>query len=194
MATLTQLTLAADGTIGANTLHDAGTGTPFVGHCNDLAADVSADWVANDQLETTTTAYFTLTNVDADFGNMDTLNIDVDVDAIDDGSSDDTLSLTAQIFDAEGGNALSSSHEIGSHADTTRLRRNVVFTAGSLTGNKTQWDSAVILFTWTYVKNAAPDNVQVRLYGCDIDGTYTASAGGLSIPVAMATYARMRSG
>jgi len=44
MATLTQLTLAADGTIGANTVHDAGTGAPFVGHCNDLAA-VSADRV-----------------------------------------------------------------------------------------------------------------------------------------------------
>ena len=175
MAILTQLTLVADGTIGANTVHDAGTGTPFVGHCNDLAADVSADWVGNDANETTTTAYFTLSNVDADFadGGMLTLNIDVDVDAIDDGSSDDTLSLTAQIFDGEGGTALTSSHEIGSEADLTRLRRNVVFTAGSLTGTKAQWDSAVILFTWTYNKNASPDNVQVRLYGCDIAVSYT---------------------
>ena len=175
MATLTQLLLVADGTIGANTVHDAGTGTPFVGHCNDLAAAVSADWVANDTAELTTTAYFTLSNVDADFDSMTTFTIDVDVDAIDDGSSDDTCSLTAQVFDAEGGNPLTNSHEVGSEVDGTRLRRNVDMAAG-LTGNKTQWDAAVVLFTWTYNKNAAPDNVQVRLYGCDFDGTYAVAA------------------
>jgi len=191
MATLTQLTLVADGTIGANVVHDAGTGTPFVGHCNDLAAAVSADWVANDVNETSTTAYFTLSNVNADFsdGGMLTLNIDVDVDAIDDGSSNDTCSLTAQIFDGEGGNPLTNSHEVGSEVDGTRLRRNVDMSAG-LTGTKAQWDSAVILFTWTYVKPGSPDNVQVRLYGCDIDGTYTSTQA--FAPLAYMHYAKIR--
>ena len=32
-------------------------------------------------------------------------------------------------------------------------------------GAKTQWDSAVILFTWTYSKNAAPDHVTIALFG-----------------------------
>ncbi len=174
MAVLTQLTLNGDGTIGSSTLHDAGTGTPFNTHCNDAPDGVSGDWVANDQSESDTTAYFTLSDVNSDFGSMATLNIDVDLDAIDDGSSNDACILTAQIFDAEGGNPLTDVQQVGDETDGTRVQRQLAF--GSLTGNKTQWNAALILFTWDYTKVAAGDDVQLRLYGCDIDGTYTAAA------------------
>ena len=176
MATLTQLTLDADGTIDTvNIEHDAGIGSPYVGHCNDAPDGVSGDWVGNDTGEKTGTAWFSLSDVDSDFGSMDGLNIDVDVDAT--SFSDDTCALTARIFAADNDvtNPLTNeSGNLGTEADTTRAQRNVVF--GGLTGSKAQWNAAHIRFTWTYVKTGAGDNGQVRLFGCDIDGTYTIQA------------------
>ena len=191
MATLTQLTLDADGTIGAAIEHDAGTGTPFYTHCNDAPDGLSSDWVGNDTSETTDTAWFSLSNVDADFSSMDTLNIDVDVDAVTAGA--DTCVLTARIYDANNDttNALTAeTATLGSETDTTRTQRNVSF--ASLTGTKAQWDSAYIRFTWTYNVVAVPNNNQVRLYGCDIDGTYTATGGGSAIPPIANYYSRQR--
>ena len=99
MATLNQLTLDADGTIGSAIRHDAGTGAPFFSHCNDAPDGVSTDFVENDDSETSDEAWFRLTDVNADFGSMDTLNIDADVLAT--GFSNDTCTLTARIFDAD---------------------------------------------------------------------------------------------
>ena len=80
MATLDQLTLDGDGSIITTTIrHDAGTGSPYFSHCNDLAASSSSDYVENDDDETSGDANFTLTAVNADFESMDTLHIDVDV-------------------------------------------------------------------------------------------------------------------
>ena len=177
MATLTQLTLDGDGTIGAVIEHDAGTGSPFNTHCNDAPDGVSTDWVANDTTETTGDAFFSLSNVNADFGSMDTLNIDVDLQVT--GTvDDDTGLIRATIFDANStSNALTSTTAtLGDQTDTTRGQRNVSF--AGLTGSKAQWDTAHIRFTWVYNKTAGPDNLQLKLFGCDIDGTYTASAGG----------------
>ena len=175
MATLTQITLDADGTIAAVIEHDAGTGAPFFSHCNDAPNGVSTDWVGNDQSETTGEAWFRLSDVDADFDSMDTLNIDVDVRA--DGFSNDTCTLTARIYDANNDTTNPLTNEtgnLGTQADSTRTQRNVAF--AGLAGTKTQWNSAYIRFTWTYTKQAGPDNGQLKLFGCDIDGTYTPAA------------------
>ena len=176
MATLTQLTLDADGTIDtANIEHDAGTGSPYVGHCNDAPDGLSSDWVGNDTDEASGTAWFSLDDVDADFGSMATLNIDVDVDST--GFVNDTCTLTARIFDADNdiSNPLTDeSGNLATEADSTRIQRNVSF--AGLAGSKAQWDAAHIRFTWTYNQVTSPDNAQVRLYGCDIDGTYNAEA------------------
>lgn len=176
MATLTQLTLDADGTIDtANIEHDAGTGSPYVGHCNDAPDGVSSDWVGNDTGSKDGTAWFSLSDVDSDFGSMDGLNIDVDVDAT--GFGGDTLILTARIFAADNDTAdplTDESGNLGTEADTTRAQRNVEF--AGLTGSKAQWNAAHIRFTWDYSQAAGPDGGQVRLYGCDIDGTYTIQA------------------
>ena len=178
-----QLTLDADGVIGLNTVHDAGTGTPYVSHCNDTPDGGSGDWVGNDQAEKNTTYWVSLSDVNTDFGSIDSLNIDVDLDAVDDGSSDDSCTLTAQIFDADNDvtNALTDAQQVGDDTDGTRVQRNLVF--GSLTGSKAQWNAAHIRFTWDYTKAGAGDNVQIRLYGCDIDGTYTVASAGPAIPV-----------
>ena len=191
MATLTQLTMDADGTIDTvNIDHDAGTGSPYFSHCNDAPDGVSSDWVANDNGETSGKAKFRLSDVNSDFGSMDSLNIDVDVWA-ETAVSDDTITLTCRIFDAndEVTPLTNETGNIATHADTTRLQRNIVF--GGLTGNKAQWNGAYIQFTWTYDKTAGPDNANLRLYGCDIDGTYTISSGA-AIPVFCTHYHKQR--
>ena len=179
MATLTQLTLDADGTLDTTNLsHDAGTGTPWYSHCNDAPDGASADYVTcNGSLTSATySSWFRLSDVDADFGSMDTLNIDVDVFAT--GFSNDTCNLTAQIADGDASATfLTSEVTIGSEADTTRTQRNVAF--GSLTGTKAQWNTAHIRISWVYTKKTSPDaSASLRILGMDIDGTYTAAAAG----------------
>ncbi len=184
MATLTQLILDADGTIATTEIdHDAGTGSPYYTHCDDAPDGGSSEWVSNDGdtgQAASMAAWFRLSDVDADFGSMDTLNIDVDVQAS--SVSDDAMTLSAQIFDSDSGgseNALTDSQQVGDETDTTRVQRNVPF--GSLTGSKAQWNGAYIRFTWTYTKTGSWDNAELHLFGCDIDGTYTAS-GGITVP------------
>lgn len=177
MATLTQLTLDGDGLIGSKIRHDAGTGSPFNTHCNDAPDGVSSDYVENDESEGSGEAWFSLSNVNSDFGSMDSLNIDVDVWA-ETPVANDTITLTARIFAANndtGTPLTAETASLGTHADTIREQRNVVF--GTFAGTKAQWDSAYIRFTWTYVKVSGPDNANLRLYGVDIDGIYTVSAG-----------------
>ena len=146
MTTLNQLTLDADGTKDTTNLsHDAGTGDPWVGHCNDAPDGVSADFVQNNTglTDGNYTAWFSLSDVDADFGSLDTLNIDVDVEIV--GTpANDTVALTARIFDADNDttNPLTDeSSNLGTEADTTRVQRNVAF--AGLTGSKAQWDAKV---------------------------------------------------
>lgn len=187
MATLSTLTLDGDGTIGAEVVHDAGTGSPFYTHGNDTPNGGSSDWVANDQNETSTTAWFSLSNVNSDFDSMSTLNIDVDVQAV--GFSNDNCTLTARIYAADNNttNPLTAeSGNLGTQADGTRTQRNVTFS--SLAGTKTQWDGAYIRFTWTYSKVTGPDNGQLRLYGCDIDGTYSAAATNYTLTAAQGSF------
>ncbi len=180
MAALSQLTLDADGVIGSKVVHEGGAGAPFYTHCQDTPDGGSSDWVSNDQSEGDTEAWFRLTDVNADFGSMDSLNIDVDVDEIDDGTSNDLCTLVAQIFDSNSGgteNPLTDAQQIADETDTTRLQRQLPF--GSLTGSKSQWNNAYLKLTWDYTKPQSGDNVQVRLWGCDIDGVYTISTGGI---------------
>ena len=170
MATLTQLTLDADGTIDA-VIDDSDADSAFFDDCNDAPDGVSADYIQNDDSETSGVAWFSLSGVNADFASMDALNIDVDVEAV--GFSNDSCTLTARIFDADNdtSNPLTDeSGTLGSHTDSTRIQRNVKFSG--LSGRKVQWDAAYIRFTWTYTKSGGPDNANLRIYGCDLDGNY----------------------
>ena len=176
MATLSTLTLTADGTVDSTNLAAVGIGTGFWDRCNSTPDGGSSSYVHNISSVTATwTAWFALTNVDADFSSMLTLNIDVDVLAT--GFSNDTCTLQARIADGDASTTwLTADATVGSEADTTRTQRNVSF--GELTGIKSQWDAAHIQFSWNYTKVSGPDNASLRLFGLDIDGTYTPAAAG----------------
>lgn len=173
MAVLTTITADADGTIGA-TVADSDTDAAYFDDCNDSPDGLSSDWIANDQSESDAVAWLSLANVDSDFSSMDTLDIDVDVDAT--SFVDDTCTLTCRIYNADNDTTTPLTNETGNlatQADTTRTQRNVTF--AGLAGSKSDWDGAYIRFTWTYAKSGKGDDGQVRLYGFDIDGTYTAA-------------------
>ena len=179
MATLTQLVIEADGTLDTTNLsHDAGTGTPWYTHCNDAPDGVSSDYVTNNGSLNTSTQYawFRLSDVDADFGSMDTLNIDVDVMAT--GFDNDTCNLVARIADGDASATwLTVGVTVATQADTTRLQRNLSF--ASLTGTKAQWNSAYLRLAWVYSRVTGPDaSASLRIFGLNIDGTYTAAAAG----------------
>jgi len=199
MATLTQLTLDGDGTIASVIIPDTlpatflrvgGSGQyrrpggvdklqrPVAGplwfHCNSVPDGASSDYAENDNSEKSGAAWFSLTGVDSDLVTMLTLDIDVDVWA-ETPVANDSINLTARI--AAGNESTTyltnETSNLGTHTDTTRTQRNVAF--AGLAGTKAQWDAAYIRFTWTYSKVAAGDDANLRLYGCDIDGTYAAA-------------------
>ena len=169
---LTQLTIDGDSTTTPSAaIENSGAGSPYWSDISDAPDGLSADWVANDNTETTGTAWFTLSAVDADFFEMRTLNIDVDIES-DVFSGGDTCVITARIYDsATATNPLTDeSPALGSDTDTTRVQRQVAFSG--LTGTAAQWATAQIRFTWTYAQSGGPDNDSVRLYGVSLDGTY----------------------
>ncbi len=176
--TLTPITFDADGTI-ASEVDDSDTDGAFFDDCNDSPDGVSADWIGNDVSETTTTAWLRLADVDSDFDSMDTFRIEVDVDST--GFADDTCALTIRIADGDQSSTwLTDSQEIATEADSSRTQRTVTF--GSLTGSKAQWDTAHALLTWTYSKTGGPDNAQVRIYGAEFTGSYTAAVASTAAP------------
>ncbi len=174
MATLTQITLDADGTINAN-ISDSDVDAAFFDDCNDAPDGVSSDYVELDAglADGTYEMWFSLANVDADLDSMDTLNIDIDLEIV--GSVDnDTVILTARIFDADNDTSNPLTAEtatLGDQTDTTRVQRNVAF--GTLAGTKAQWDTAHIRFSFLYDRVGGADSYNIRVYGMDIDGTYS---------------------
>lgn len=174
MATLTTITADGDGTIGAEVVRQDG-GQSYADNCNSAPDGGSSDYIGNDQSETTTTAWLSLANVDADWGSPIDLDIDVDVQAT--GFADDTCTLTCRVYDADNDTTTPLTDESGNlatQADSTRTQRNVAFTGE--TGNRTAWDGAYIRFTWTYTKTGKGDDGQLLLYGFDIDGTYNVAS------------------
>jgi len=172
MATLTDLTLTGDATIGGAVQHDAGSTPPFYTHCNDDPDSSSSDWVSNNTSNTTTQAWFSLSDVDSDFSSMDTLGIRVEKEAqfVPGGAG----SCTAQIYDADNDttNPLTDRQTVATTADGIKNTAN--FSFGSLAGTKAQWDDAYIVFTWSGLANGQT----FRIYGTNITGTYTQGAGG----------------
>jgi len=174
MPTLTQLTIDADGAIDAN-ISDSDADLTFFDDCNDAPDGVSADFIELDAglMDGNYDAWFSLTNVNSDLIGVNSLNIDIDVEVV--GSvANDTVDLTCRIFDADNdttGPLTDESATLGDQTDTTRVQRNVVF--GNVTGNKAQWDTAHIRFRFIYDRVAGADSYNIRIYGCDVDGTYS---------------------
>lgn len=165
------LTLDGDtGSVSASLRHDSGMGGSYYTHCNDDPESSSTDYVENNDTSTGGDLHFTLSNVPADFDEMLRCGIVVDVWS-ETAVTDDELTITARIYDAVGGNALTDeSIAFATEEDTTRITRNIEFS--NLTGTKTQWNSAVINLTWTYTATGGGDNANLRLYGCEVTGLY----------------------
>ena len=170
MATLTTLTIDANGTIGANV--NKTSGDPYYQNCNDDPDSASTDHIENDASDTATEAWFSLTDVDADFDSMDTFQIRVDGGVP--FTPGGTVTLTARIYDADNDttNPLTSEETLMTELDSTSVLKNVTFS--SLTGTKAQWNSAHVRFSWSNLAGFG----QAEINGCDFDGTYTAAAGG----------------
>lgn len=174
MATLNTITADGDGTI-ASIFRTSDGGSPAYTYCNDTPDGLSTDYVENDDTETSGQAWFSLENVNSDFSSMDTLNISIDGWA-ETAPSNDLLTLTARIADGNGSTTwlTNESATLLSGSDTTRTQPSAVSFSG-LTGTKSQWDTAHIRFDFIYSKVAGPDNANLRLYGFEINGTYTAA-------------------
>lgn len=162
MATF-DLTFDADGTIDAS-VEDSDIDSTYFDDCNDAPDGLSADYITS---FVSTNAWLRLEDVPTNFVSLSALSIAVDVQALD--FSEDTGTLTAQIFDSDSGgteNPLSDAQQIATESDTTRTQRTVNF--GSLTGTKAQWNGAYCQLTWTMSGSSG----EIRLYGARIDGTY----------------------
>lgn len=179
-ATLPTLRPTADGTIDAEVVHDAGTAAPFYTHIDDDPdSPTVSDWVANSQNEIAASAFFDVTDTPADFDTMSTLEIKIDFGAI--GFVDDTAVLYAQMYQSDESTTLSNEMQLATQATSAGLI-TVAFTSVTA-GSKTVWDGARIHFRWTYTKTKGPDNAQLKITATELNGTYTASAGTLTVDI-----------
>ena len=179
-AALPTLRPTADGTIDAEVVHDAGTAAPFYTHIDDDPdSPNTADWIANSQNESAASAFFEVTDMPADFDTMNTLEIKIDFEAV--GFADDTAVLYAQMYQSDESTTLSDEMQLATQATATGLI-TVSFT-NVTAGSKTIWNGARIHFRWTYTKNKGPDNAQLKITATELNGTYTASAGTLTVDI-----------
>ena len=177
-AALPTLRPTADGTIDAEVVHDAGTDAPFYTHIDDNPdSPDTTDWIANSG--SAASAFFEVTDMPADFDTMSTLEIKIDFEAI--GFSDDTAVLYARMYQSDESTTLSDEMQLATEATAAGLI-TVSFTNVSA-GSKTIWDGARIHFRWTYTKNKGPDNAQLKITATELNGTYTASAGTLTVDI-----------
>ncbi len=179
-ATLPTLRPTADGTIDAEVVHDAGTAAPFYTHIDDDPdSPTVSDWVANSQNEIAASAFFEVTNTPADFDTMSTLEIKIDFGAI--GFANDTAVLYAQMYQSDESTTLSDEMQLATQATAAGLI-TVSFT-NVTAGSKTIWNGAHIHFRWTYTKTKGPDNAQLKITATELNGTYTVSAGTLTVDI-----------
>ena len=193
MATLDTLTGTADGTLDTTNLeHDAGTGTPYFSHFNDAPDGLSSDWIstAGSRSDGTYVTWVQLSDVNADFGSMDSIDVEFDIEAS--GFVNDTCTLTARVADSDGGTTwlTDESTAIADESETTRTQSLVTFTGQ--TGSKAQWNSAYIRFSWAYNRVTSADpSAALKLFGFELNGDYTQAAAGASIPVIAHHYKQM---
>ena len=189
MATLDTLYPAGDGTI-TSTENQAGGTTNLYLSVDDRASDGSPDgttWVNGLYNATPCSVFFTLTSVNTDFASMDT-PLTLNYSYSDEGTlSDDTLSITAQIFASDETTAYTNAVTIRTHAGSdqggtfTKTSANLTVNATGLAANEAAWNAARLKLEWNKVKSAGWDTAVIDIGFVDIDGTYTADAGGFQV-------------
>jgi hypothetical protein len=123
------------------------------------------------------TSYITIDNMPSDFSTMTTLDIKADVSNSSGGN--DIVTLKVQIFESEGGAALTDQLTLSTDTDASGFKTGTFALQGN--NNKTVWDGAFMLFTWTYARSGPSDVNFVRLTATELNGTY-AQAAAVSAP------------
>lgn len=120
----------------------------------------------------TDSAFLLVTDMPSDFGSMATLQVDVHVSNASGGN--DTIVLTAQIFESNETSALTDEVQLSTDTTTSGLKTGTFTLQGNNT--KTVWDGARIKFVWTYTKVQGSDTNSIRVNAAELDGTYNVDA------------------
>lgn len=121
-------------------------------------------------------AYFSLSNVNADFGSMDTININIRYRVL--GAQTNNRSLFAQVITDESTPvSLTTERTIATNiTNTTATNSGVLSMTISGTPSKAQWDNALIRLRLNIVRNKGGDTNGIRVDTLELTGTYTAAA------------------
>ncbi|MHA1962156.1 MAG: hypothetical protein ACW99U_18280 [Candidatus Thorarchaeota archaeon] len=205
MATLTSLRPNGDNDVAHARLEWTNVGGDtacFEAIDDDPDSPDSLDYAENDATETDTYAKFELSAVDADFGSMDSLQVDAFMTTSGSRSNDDIV-MSAQVF---------ADDEVTTYTDkvvfatwdatpeTGKVSQGFTLTGDGSSANKAAWDLAVFRIDWDYQKTGSGDNMQYRVDAIELNGAYTAQAtsltvqsGGHSHEGAGATFAQVHS-
>lgn len=129
-------------------------------------------------------ARFALGNVPSDFGDMDTLSIQLRY-AWATGTQVNTWStLAARVWDSTGTIPYTNERTVASGITTTTPTNSVVagftLTAEGLAATKAEWDAAIVYIYFYITKSMAGDTLQKRVYAAEITGTYSTGASPIS--------------
>lgn len=93
-------------------------------------------------------AFFDVTDLPADFGNAEAVEIVVRTRGVDIGAT--PLKLYAQLFQSDESTSLSDEVEVASHAADSSFANSspITFTGLNTSADKSVWDNARIRFRW----------------------------------------------
>lgn len=166
------------------------TGTEPVLELIASAADASYAHSGTNNASGTFTAEFDLDNMPNDFGNMDTLSVQLRYLRAAGTLVNTWNSLDAQIIDSSN-EALSNTVTVASNITTTTATNSSVITLTGLntTANKTTWDNAKLRISWVITRNMGGDTIEKRVTAAQLTGTYTAA-----LPAIVGTLASTETG
>jgi hypothetical protein len=118
--------------------------------------------------------FLLLTDTPTDFASMKTLTGKVAV-RVDGAVSNDTMSLTAQVFAADETTTLSDAVTVADQTvGATYVVRSLTFTPTA--SDKATWDGARLKLSWAYTKAGPADGFTMPVTAVELEGTYTATA------------------
>ncbi|HZL94116.1 MAG TPA: hypothetical protein VFB99_10745 [Vicinamibacterales bacterium] len=137
-----------------------------------------ADYVHDNTNSTHTgTADFALGDTPSDFGNMDTLSVQLRY--LQSGLSNNTWdSLRARVFQSDGTTPLTDERTVASSITTTSATNSsaLAFTGVNTSANKATWDGAIVRLFWGVTRTKGGDTHSLRVTAAQITGTYTAAS------------------
>lgn len=194
MAILNTLLVNGDGTL----LRQWTAGQDFANIDEGIA---SADGLAvgsNDNLTTSIFTSFSLSNVNADFGNINTLSFRVRYRVI--GAQTNTRNLKIRIETQNthpdvptllaAADSSSTTQVVANGITNTAFQNSAViaFTYVNTAASKVEWDDAIVILELQIVKNMGGDTNGVQVDTLEITGTYTAATVALNLPADIASF------